>query len=275
MSRAKTGKIFILTLLFMNLICVPSSIQAYYGGIWGPGGLSGSLYGLSDILAGRLYGWYGGNGLYGLGGFSDYGFYGNPILSGRGFYGGLAPSLGLSAPFGLSGLFSTSPNAGFSWASSFRPAVGGLGVAAAPYLGALRSSLILTGGGGGGGVVSLDPTGYWRGPWVSSVSLQSGIMSLNLAYNPLSSTITGSAGLLINRLIPTSIPVIGPYTGTIFTLTGTYRDPLTLITYYEELICTIVSAISITGDYLISDPLSGASDSGTFTLALTSTVPLV
>ena len=96
-----------------------------------------------------------------------------------------------------------------------------------------------------------------------------------MAYNPLSSAITGSAALLINRLIPISIPVIGPYTGAIFTLTGSYQDPLTLVTYYEELTCTIISATSITGDYLISDPLSGASDYGTFTLALTSTVPLI
>jgi len=113
-----------------------------------------------------------------------------------------------------------------------------------------------------------NPTGTWNGTYLSYITLKGGIASFVLTYNPLTLTVSGTAGLLLNKLIPLPIPVSGLNTATGFTLTGTYFDILKLKYYYASYSCTLVSPSYLTGTYLIHDALYLESDTGNFNLSL-------
>jgi len=113
-----------------------------------------------------------------------------------------------------------------------------------------------------------DPTGSWSGTWLSYITLKGGIANFNLVYDPLTLTVSGTAGLLLNKLIPVPISVTGVNTATGFTLTGSYFDPVSLTTFYAEYTCTLVSPTFLTGDYLIHDALYSQTDVGEFNLDL-------
>jgi len=113
-----------------------------------------------------------------------------------------------------------------------------------------------------------DPTGRWSGTWLSYITLKDGIASFDLVYDPLTLTVSGTAGLLLNELIPVPISVTGLNTATGFTLTGSYFDPVSLTTFYAEYNCTLVSSTYLTGDYSIHDALYLQTDLGEFGLDL-------
>ena len=111
-----------------------------------------------------------------------------------------------------------------------------------------------------------DPTGTWSGTWLSYITLKGGIANFNLVYDPLTLTVSGTAGLLLSKLIPVPISVTGSNTATGFTLTGSYFDPVSLTTFYAEYNCTLVSPTFLTGDYSIHDALYSQTDVGVFNL---------
>jgi hypothetical protein len=63
-----------------------------------------------------------------------------------------------------------------------------------------------------------DPTGTWSGTWLSYITLKGGIANFELVYDPLTLTVSGTAGFLLNKLIPVPINVAGLNTVTGFTL---------------------------------------------------------
>ena len=120
--------------------------------------------------------------------------------------------------------------------------------------------------GGGGGLP--DPTGSWSGTWLSYINLKGGIANFNLIYDPLTLTVSGTAALLLNKLIPIPISVSGVNTAAGVVLSGSFFDPTKLVTYYAEFTCVLVSPLFITGDYSIHDALFLESDIGEFNLNL-------
>jgi len=224
-----------------------SGLGGLYGGLSGFGGLYGGLSGL-----GGLYGGLSGlGGLYGMGGLYG-GLYG---LSGIGnSYGGLYGASGLGSLYGL-GL--ASPRLGFGDSLSLirQPQV---------LLPGTTTSLPAVGGGGG----LPDPTGAWSGTWLSYINLKGGIANFNLIYDPLTLTVSGTAALLLNKLIPIPISVSGVNTAAGVVLSGSFFDPTKLVTYYADFTCVLVSPLFITGDYTIHDALFLESDIGEFNLNL-------
>ena len=94
-------------------------------------------------------------------------------------------------------------------------------------------------------------------------------MTMNILYNPFDLSIRGTAGLLLNKLIPIEIPVAGLNNAPSFILAGTFFDPISLETFSLELTCTFSTLITtlpaiIQGTYLIHDPLYTRLDWGTF-----------
>ena len=113
-----------------------------------------------------------------------------------------------------------------------------------------------------------DPTGIGSGTWLSYITLKGGLANFNLVYDPLTLTISGTAGLLLNNLIPVPISVTGSNTANGFTLTGSFFDPVRLTTFYAEYNCTLVSPTFLAGDYSIHDALFLQTDVGEFNLDL-------
>jgi hypothetical protein len=219
-----------------------SSLYGGYGGLYGSslGGLYGSS--LGGLYGSSLYGGYGG--LYGssLGGLYGGGLYGAGLgssLYGRlGLDNAVAPRQSQVLLSGLTTLLGTSlPGTTTSTSVSAVPALP-------------------------------DPTGTWSGTWLSYITLKGGIANFSLLYDPLTLTVGGTAGLLANKLIPIPINVSGLNSATGFTLTGSYLDPISLVTYYASYSCTLVSPSFMTGSYIIHDALYLQSDTGEFNLSL-------
>jgi hypothetical protein len=279
----------------VTVVCLPLNGQAYYGGLYGGGmgGLYGS-YGLGGLYGGMYGGLYGGlGGLYGgmyggmYGGYGSlygglggmyggmYGGYGGlygglgGMYGGYGLYGGMYGGLYGSSLYGgmYGGLYGSSLYGGMlgriPYSAGTTPLVTPARTSAA--LTGLTSTLLLSGGGGG----LLNPTGTWSGTYLSYISLKGGICTMNLLYNTLTRTVSGTAGLLLNKLIPIPINVSGLYLASPFTLSGSFFDPVSLITYYEDLTCTLLTASAMTGTYLIHDALYLKSDTGNFNVSLT------
>ena len=96
-------------------------------------------------------------------------------------------------------------------------------------------------------------------------------MTMNIALDPLTDFIFGSAGLILNKIIPIPISVSGANAAPTFTLLGNYFDLQTFITYTMELYCTLTPAAglipaTIEGDYAIHDALFLKFDYGFFTI---------
>lgn len=184
------------------------------------------------------------------------------------YYGGL-PGVGF---YGLGGPYG-SLYGGFYPGNGFAPLA--------------RTSAVLltpTVGGGGGTIlptttiaptVSIavpifpDPTGIYAGTWTSIITSNTNAMAMTLTYDILSISLTGTAGLLLNKLIPIAINVSGFNNAPTFTLTGTYFDINTFITYTMDLNCsfspaTLTLPAIIRGAYYIHDPLFLKVDTGTF-----------
>ena len=270
------------------LICLPLNGQAYYGSGYGGGlygsSLYGGLYGGYGMYGGGLYGssMYGGGlygGLYGssmYGGlYGGYGMYGGGLY-GSSMYGGLYGGYGMYG----GGLYGSSMYGGLGLYGGLYGGLGtGLGMygrypfeaGSTPLVEPTRTPAALTTLSGGGGVT---PAGIWSGTYLSYISLKGGICNMNLLYNSLTRTVTGTAGLLLNKLIPLPINVSGLYLGSPFTLSGSYFDLTSLVTYYEDLTCTLVSASFMTGTYLIHDALYLKSDAGEFNVSKT-LVPVI
>lgn len=120
-----------------------------------------------------------------------------------------------------------------------------------------------------------DPTGSWLGNWVSYVSLSSGTANFQLTYTQGTLVVSGTAGLLLNKLVPVSISVTGTNGLTGFTLSGTYFDLKSLITYSVSYSCTLSTPTFITGTYIIHDPLYLQTDTGAVGLSLANPVPTI
>jgi len=202
-----------------------------------PAYYGGGLAGISGFgLASPYYGYGVGYGLYG-GAFSPYGLYG-----------------GLAGLYGLGGLYGLAP--GIDSGQVIRQAQ-------AP----LTTTTIIP--------PLPNPTGSWSGTWVSYVTLNSGTADFQLLYTPGTLTISGTAGLLLNKLVPVPISVSGLNSATGFTLTGTYFDLAKLVTYTVDYSCTLTSPSFITGTYTIHDPLYLRVDTGTVGLSLANPVPII
>jgi hypothetical protein len=210
-----------------------------YGGLYGGmyGGMYGSLYG---GMYGGLYG--GGLGLYGMGGLGSYGLGG----LGRSYLSNGSEALGRTSnvllPGGTSSLLSLLPAA-----TAIAPTTVTVTIPIYP-----------------------DPTGTWLGSW-TSLSSGTGSMSMSLVYDVLTVSVTGTAGLFLNKLIPIAINVGGLNNAPSFILTGSYFNPLTLTSYSLTLNCTFSAATLtlpaiIQGGYLIHDLLYLKTDSGTFSV---------
>lgn len=244
-----------------------AGLYGYGGSLYGYGGLYG-LYGLGGMygLYGGLYGGLGLYGLYGLGGLGLYGLYG--------LYGGLYGGLGL---YGLGGLGYPYDLTRY-YLSNGSEALG------------RTADVLLTGGGGTSLLLPAlattvavtptvtitvpvypDPTGIYYGSWTSVLTSTTNVMTMNLVYDILTVSVTGTAGLLSNKLIPVAINVAGTNNAPTFTLSGNYFDPLSLVTYSLTLTCTFSAATLtlpaiIQGSYLIHDPLFLKTDAGTFSV---------
>jgi hypothetical protein len=120
-----------------------------------------------------------------------------------------------------------------------------------------------------------DPTGSWLGSWVSYVSLNSGTANFQLIYTQGTLVITGTAGLLLNKLVPVPINVTGTNGLTSFTLSGSYFDLKSLTSYSVSYTCSLSTTTFITGTYLIHDPLYLQTDTGAIGLSLANPVPTV
>ncbi len=270
MRLLKIKWIPVVLLVITALIFSPiRTTHAYYGGLYGSGVYGGGgLYGMSGL--GGMYGMSGLGGMYGMSGLG--GLYG---MSGL---GGMYGMSGLGGLYGMSGL------GGLSYLSSGIEAL----TRAADIL--ISGTIPIVGVGGGLSIlptattppsvtVSIpvypDPSGLYLGTWTSlsfSTSSSSSIlnnMTMNLLYNPFDGIITGTAGLLLNKLIPIEIPVAGLNNAPSFILAGTFFDPISLETFSLELACTFSTLITtlpaiIQGTYLIHDPLYTRLDWGIF-----------
>ncbi|MGA1871640.1 MAG: hypothetical protein ACMUJM_24190 [bacterium] len=114
-----------------------------------------------------------------------------------------------------------------------------------------------------------EQAGYWDGFWFSYLKLQAGPMNLNLVEDPVTGALSGTATLILNKLIQAPVSVSGINTGAgYFGLSGTFFDPINLITYTLELSCVLTSDTSMAGDYYIHDQLYSKTDFGEFSLNL-------
>jgi len=221
--------------LAASVVMDSGNVQAYYGGF---GGLGSPYFGLSSPYYGAesLY-----SGLYGLGGL-----YGgiNSLYSSYGLYGDVA---GL---YGLAGL----------------GVAGDAGLIRRAQVPAVTTPVI---------PVLPDPTGSWLGSWVSYVSLTSGTANFQLIYAQGTLVINGTAGVLLNKLVPVSITVTGTNGLTGFTLSGTYFDLKSFTSYSVSYTCSLSTPTFITGSYLIHDPLYLQVDTGTVGLSLANPVPTI
>jgi len=85
-------------------------------------------------------------------------------------------------------------------------------------------------------------------------------MNLTLSQNTTTGAVTGTASLILNKLVPLPVTVSGTFLGgTTFTLTGIFTDyqlalsglVLVPIDYTVTLNCTITSATTMSGTYSI------------------------
>ena len=203
----------------------------------------------------------------GLGGLPWIGFgLGSPCFGAGNLYGGL---------YGLYGGLYGGINSLYGTPSLYGSGVAGLyGLAALdPAAGLIRQAQAPT------ATVTLpvlpDPTGSWLGTWVSYSTLASGTANFQLLYTPGTLAITGTAGLLLNKLVPVAIDVTGTNGLTGFSLSGTYFDLKALTTYTVSYTCSLSSPTFITGTYLIHDPLYLKADTGTVGLSLANPVPTI
>jgi len=230
-------KAFFIVSLFLvaTMVMFSRNVQAYYGGL---GGIPGSGFGLGNP-------YYGAGGLYG----GLYGLYG-------GLYGGMN-SFGPYSLYGdVAGLYGLG---GLGLA-------GGAGLTRHAQVPPAATTVI---------PVLPNPTGSWLGSWVSYVSLTSGTANFQLLYTPGTLAITGTAGLLLNKLVPVPINVTGTNGLTGFTLSGTYFDLKSLTSYSVSYTCSLSTTTFITGSYLIHDLLYLQTDLGTLGLSLANPVPTI
>lgn len=143
---------------------------------------------------------------------------------------------------------------------------------------ALTFSIPITFGGlPTGGAAAVAPViTSWSGLWVSILSSsQLGPMSLSLSQNTVTGAVTGTASLILNKLIPVPVTVSGTFLGgTTFSLTGVFTDfqpaisglLLIPIDYTLTLNCTITGTTTMSGNYSILSVKEN--DIGSFNLNL-------
>lgn len=254
------------------------------GGIYGTTGLTGlsslgGLYGLSSLYGlsglGSMYGSPLLKNMFGLGNLGNLNalssFRGAPIMPGLLY--GLMGGLGMNNLYGLGG---SGLNSMYG--------LGGLGYSNLLGLTGLYPSLTSTTPLSPNGIISAEQAGTWTGYWNSYVKLTGGPMNMTLIEDLTLALLGGEVNLLLNKFT-NSLPaeVSGTYTGgTTFILTGDNQaavvSSLLLLTttgtllYYIELNCTLTSNTTMTGTYLIRDPLKLSIDYGAFNLTLSSAV---
>jgi hypothetical protein len=114
----------------------------------------------------------------------------------------------------------------------------------------------------GGGTTAIAPViTNWSGLWFSLLnSNELGPMSLSLSQNTVTGAVTGTASLILNKLLPLPVTVSGTFLGgTAFSLTGVFTDfqPalgglfLIPIDYTLTLNCNLTSATTMSGNYTI------------------------
>ncbi|MGA1825451.1 MAG: hypothetical protein ACMUIP_12400 [bacterium] len=116
----------------------------------------------------------------------------------------------------------------------------------------------------------------WSGLWFSLLSTsQLGPMNLSLSQNTVTGAVTGTASLVLNKLVPLPVTVSGTFLGgTAFTVSGIFTDYqlaisglfLIPIDYTLTLNCTITSATTMSGTYTITSIKEN--DVGNFNLNL-------
>ncbi|MEW5802349.1 MAG: hypothetical protein AB1847_09630 [bacterium] len=236
MRFLRVSKFFVVSLFIVaSMAMYSANVQAYYGGF---GGIAGSSFGLGNP-------YYGSGGLYG----GLYGLYGGLYGGVDTLYGPYSLSSGIAGLYGLGGL----------------GLIGGAGLVRQAQAPVATTTI----------PVLPNPTGSWLGTWVSYISLKSGTANFQLLYTPGTLVISGTAGLLLNKLVPIPINVSGINSATGFTLEGTYFNLTTLTNLTVSYTCTLSTPSFITGTYLIHDALYLQTDTGTVGLSLANPVPII
>jgi len=212
------------------------------------------------MYSGNVQAYYGGLGVFPGSGFG----LGSPYYGAGGFYGG---------PYGFYGGLYGGVNSLYSPPSLYGGVTGLYGLGLAGGAGLIRQAQAPV------ATVTLpvlpNPTGSWLGSWVSYVSLNSGTANFQLLYTQGTLAITGTAGLLLNKLVPVPINVTGTNGLTSFTLSGSYFDLKSLTSYSVSYTCSLSTTTFITGTYLIHDTLYLQVDTGTLGLSLANPVPTI
>lgn len=210
------------------------SLFNQYSSLSGLGGIGG-LYGLyGGLYGGSLY-----SSLYGLGGLYG-GVYGG--LTG-GLYGGLYGGLGLLGPGGLYG------------------GLGTLGLGGGLYgLGALADPLFFA-----------AQVGTWTGTWTNFIL--SGLMTLNLAEDPITGALYGYAQLLGNTYLDALVEVTGEVLNSQIFVAGSGTG-LGNQNFTVEIIGTLIATDIMTGVYNMINNSSGGTitEQGSFNLQLVTPV---
>ncbi|MEW5802136.1 MAG: hypothetical protein AB1847_08535 [bacterium] len=256
--------------------------QAYYSGFLGSSFFlnSGSPYGYSPL---KFYG-PGNLGFYGLGSGLGIGYgSGTGFGLGTGYGSGIGYGAGIGYGFPASNTFFAS---GIPYYPAFInplinnpliPFASGLGsqvspwftsaIPLAPFLPATSMIPSYPGSYPGGliGVVTpfpRSPSGRYTGTWTSLVAGTTHAMDLEIFVDsPTYIFQSSTVRLLSNELIPVAIDLAGTYQfSDNFTLTGTYPDPVSLVTYTLKLNCTYTFSGKfpriIQGNYTIYDALN-------------------
>ncbi len=234
--------------------------SSLYGGMYG-GSLYGGMYGSSlygGMYGSSLYGGMYGSSLYGgMYGSSLYGgMYGGSLYGGMPFMGGY---YGLGRNYYSSGMESLTRNP-----AVLLPTTGGA-TSLLPTTTTVAPTVTIT------IPIFPDPTGSYFGSWTSLLTNTTNPMTMTITYNILTIGLSGTAGLLLNKLIPIAINVSGINNAPSFVLSGNYFDIFSLVTYTLELTCTYAPATLtlpaiIRGTYLIHDPLYLKIDAGGFSI---------
>ncbi|MEW6381404.1 MAG: hypothetical protein AB1611_17625 [bacterium] len=259
LSQGKTLIIGILCLLTFTLSS--GTAKAYYGGLYGMG-LYGGMYGLYGGMYGGLYGGLYGMGLYG--GYGMYGLYGMGLYGGMyGLYGGM---YGGFSPFGLQNMYYTiDTGSGLSYQVPFLQIAPLLGIAG--MYSAMFPSLFNP---AAAPAVAAEQAGFWQGLWSNNV--YSGPMTLNLAADPLTQALSGTAQLLTNYNLSVLVPVTGTALNGQVLVSGTGIG-IGSQTFELDISGLLTSTTTMGGTYTIINLGSSAVvETGTINLALSAPV---
>lgn len=267
MKRARWIVLLVSISMYLSLI-FPHGVKAYYGSYGGYyGGYYGNpygFYGLASMYGNNplsLYGLSGLGGLYGLGGLG--GFYGLGSMM-SGLYG----LSGFMNPFGLQNMYySLDTGTGLNFQVPFlqiAPILGVAGLYNAVFPQLFQSAPTIS------APVVAEQIGLWQGLWTNGI--YNSPMTLNLAQDPLTLGLIGTAQLLNNYILGIIVNVTGTSANGQVIVSGTGLGIGSQI-FELQLVGTLITTTNMQGTYtLINTSNATVVQSGTFNLTLTTPV---